>query len=84
MKIIIYLKKRSSYILLPIFSKTFERVIYNSIFNYFLSNKLLTFSQSGLLSRDSCISQLLSRIYKTLTKFVWCLGLFFVFIRKLS
>ena len=28
--------------LLPIFGKIFERVIYNSLFNYFLSNKLFT------------------------------------------
>ena len=28
--------------LLPIFGKIFERVIYNSLFNYFISNKLFT------------------------------------------
>ena len=33
--------------LLPIFGKIFERVIYNSLFNYFLSNKL--FTPSGFL-----------------------------------
>ena len=31
--------------MLPIFGKTFERVIYNSIFNYFNGNKLFTPSQ---------------------------------------
>ena len=41
--------------LLPIFSKIFERVIYNSLFNYFLSNKLFTRSQSGFLPGDSCV-----------------------------
>ena len=33
--------------LLPIFRKMFERVIYNSLFNYFQSNRLFTPSQSG-------------------------------------
>ena len=46
--------------LLPIFSKIFERVIYNSLFNHFQSNKLFTSSQSGFLTGDSCIAQLLS------------------------
>ena len=32
--------------LLPIFGKVFERVIYNSLFNYFQSNRLFTPSQS--------------------------------------
>ena len=38
--------------LLPIFSKIFLRVIYNSLFNYFVSNKLFTPSQSGYLPGD--------------------------------
>ena len=46
--------------LLPIFAKVFERVIYNSLFNYFLHYKLFTTSQSGFLPGDSCITQLLS------------------------
>ena len=50
--------------LLPIFSKIFERIIYNSIFNYFHSNKLFTPSQSGFLPGDSCIAQLLSIIHE--------------------
>ena len=43
--------------LLPIFGKMFERVIYNSLFNYFQSNRLFTPSQSGFLPGDSCIAQ---------------------------
>ena len=35
--------------LLPIFGKISERLICNSLFNYFLRNKLLTPSQSGFL-----------------------------------
>ena len=51
--------------LLRIFGKMFERVIYNSLFNYFQSNRLFTPSQSG----DSCIAQLLSIIYEIQTAF---------------
>ena len=50
--------------LFPIFSKIFERVIYNSIFNYFFSNKLFTSPQSWFLPVDLCIAQLLSIIHK--------------------
>ena len=55
--------------LLPIFSKTFKRVIYNSLFNHFQSNKLFTFSQLGFLPGDSCIAQLLSIIHEIQTAF---------------
>ena len=54
--------------LLPIFSKIFEREIYNSLFNHFQSNKLFT-SQSGFLRRNSCIAQLLSIIHEIQTAF---------------
>ena len=49
--------------LLPIFAKVFERLIYNSLFNYFLHNKLCTPSQSSFIPGDSCIAQLLSIIH---------------------
>ena len=55
--------------LLPIFGKIFERVIYNSLLNYFLSTKLFTPSQSGFLPGDSCIAQLLSIIHEIQTAF---------------
>ena len=51
--------------LLPIFSKILERLIFNSIFNYFI--KVFTECQSSFIPGDSCISQLLSithEIYK--------------------
>ena len=54
--------------LLPVFSKVFERIIFNSLFNYLFENKLFTECQSGFLLGDSCISQLLSithEIYKS-------------------
>ena len=49
--------------LLPIFGKIFERVIYNSFYNYFLSNKLFTPCQSGLPG-VSCIAKPLSIIFE--------------------
>ena len=54
--------------LLPVFRKVFERIGFNSLFNYFLENKLFTECQSGFLPGDSCISQLLfitHKIYKS-------------------
>ena len=42
--------------LLPIFGKNSGRLIYNSLFNYFLKNKLFTASQSNFLPGDSCIA----------------------------
>ena len=62
-------KNYQSISLLPIFSKIFERVIYNSIFNYFISNKLFTPSQSGFLPVGWCITQLLSIIHEIQTAF---------------
>ena len=55
--------------LLPIFGKMFERVIHNSLFNYFQCSRLFTPSQSGFLPGDSCIVQLLSIIHETQTAF---------------
>ena len=54
--------------LLSIFSKIFERLIFNSLFNYFIQNKLFTECQSGFIPDDSCVAQLLSvthEIYKS-------------------
>ena len=39
------------------FREVFERVTYNSLFNYFISKKLFAPSQSGVLPGDSCIAQ---------------------------
>ena len=54
--------------LLPIFSKVFERLTYNFLYNYFTQNKLFTDRQSGFMPGDSCALQLLSithEIYKS-------------------
>ena len=63
------LKNYRSISLLPIFSKIFERAIYNSLFNHFVSNKMFMLLQSGFLLRDSCVAQLLSIIHKIQTNF---------------
>ena len=44
--------------LLSVFSKVSERIFFNSLFNYFIENKLFTECQSGSLSSHSCISEL--------------------------
>ena len=54
---------------LLVFGEIFERVIYNSLLNYFLSNKLFIPSQSGFLPGDSCIAQLLPIIHEIQTAF---------------
>ena len=54
--------------LLPVFSKVFERIIFNSLFNYFLENYFFTEYQLGFSLGDSCTSQLFSithKIYKS-------------------
>ena len=62
-------KNYHSIILLPVFSKVFERIIYNSLFNRFIGNKRFTPSQTGFLPADSCIAQLLAIIHKIQTNF---------------
>ena len=41
-------------------SKTYKRLTFNSIFNYFTKNNLFTKSESGFLPSDLRISQLLT------------------------
>ena len=62
--------------LISIFSKIFERVIYNSLFNHFLIEKkkkkkknFLSNNQLSFLPRDLYIAQLLSIIHERLTTF---------------
>ena len=55
--------------LLPIFSKVFERLVFNALFKSFLQNKLFTPCQPGFIPGDSCVSQLLlitHEVYKNL------------------
>ena len=54
--------------LLPICGKIFERLIFNSLFDFFIANGLISSNQSGFKPGDSCINQLLSithEIYKS-------------------
>ena len=53
--------------LLPLCSKIFEKIIFNSLFKYLEDNNLLNGNQSGFCPGDSCVHQLLSithEIYK--------------------
>ena len=53
--------------LLPVCSKIFEKIIFNSLFKYLEDNNLLNGNQSGFRPGDSCVHQLLSithEIYK--------------------
>ena len=45
--------------LLPIFGKMFEKIIFNTIYNFLLEEKLLNPNQSGFRPSNSCINQLL-------------------------
>ena len=46
--------------LLPILSKIFEKIIFESLYSYFIKNNLLVNCQSDFIKGDSCVSQLLS------------------------
>ena len=46
--------------LLPICGKIFERLLYDTMFNFFSKNNLLFPNQAGFRPGDSCINQLLS------------------------
>ena len=45
--------------LLPIFGKSFEKIIFNKIYHFVLEERLLNPNQSGFCPSDSCINQLL-------------------------
>ena len=44
---------------MPICDKLFERILFNSIYNYLISNNLITANQSGFKPGDSTTNQLL-------------------------
>ena len=46
--------------LLAIFSKIFERLVFNTLFSFFLQSKLFPPCQSAFVPGNSCVSQLLS------------------------
>ena len=46
--------------LIPILGKMFEKVLFDSLYDYFINNNLLTPCQSGFINGDSCVNQLLA------------------------
>ena len=46
--------------LLPILGKMFEKVLFDSLYDYFINNNLLTPCQPGFIEGDSCVNQLLA------------------------
>ena len=71
--------------LLPIFGKIFERIIYNNIFEYLATNKLISDNQSGFKPGDSCVNQRLSITHKIYLSLIMVLKLevFFLIYPKL-
>ena len=65
--------------LIPVCSKIFELLIYNSMYKHISDNNLLPLNQSGFRTGDSCINQLLSITYDTFTVLTkeWKLEQFF-------
>ena len=55
--------------LLAICSKVLERIIYNTIFTYFIENNLISENQSGFKPGDSCINQLLAITHEIFSSF---------------
>ena len=45
---------------LPVFSKIFERLIYDAVFKHFFDNNLISSSQSSFKPSESCINQLIA------------------------
>ena len=55
--------------LLPICSKLFEKIIFDTIFQHLMENKLLNPNQSDFMSGDSCIHQLISITHEIYASF---------------
>ena len=55
--------------LFPICGKDFERLTYNSLFEIFIANELLSFNQSGFKPSNYCTNQLLSITHKICKSF---------------
>ena len=60
----ILIKDYSPIRLVPIFGKIFDRIVYNSLFSYYLSNNLFMSSQSGFVPGDPCITQLQFKVLR--------------------
>ena len=74
---------------LPISSKAFEKIMFNSLFKYLEDNKLLTCNQSGFRHGDSYVYQLFSITHKIYKSFDTNLplevrGIFFRYLKPLT
>ena len=58
------IKKWQSLANYPICGKIFERLLYDEMFNFFITNHHISTNQSGFKPGDSCINQLLSIIHR--------------------
>ena len=58
------LVKHPSISILPLCSKMFERILYNSLFNFLNQNHLISPSQFNFKPVDSCINQLLTTTHE--------------------
>ena len=61
--------KKAKMSLLPICGKVFESLIYNSLFEFFIENELISSKQSGFKPSDCCINQLLSITHEIFKSF---------------
>ena len=50
--------------LLLILGKMFEKVLFDSLYDYFINNNLLTPCQSGFIKGESCVNQLLAATHE--------------------
>ena len=55
--------------LLPVYSKIFERIVFNPMLEFLEENNLLCPHESGFRSSDSCQSQLLSIVHDIYASF---------------
>ena len=55
--------------LLPICDKILEHLIFNSLFNYFIENNLLSPHHSGFIPGDSCLKQFIPITHETCNAF---------------
>ena len=62
-------KNRRLVSLLPICIKVLERIIYTTMFTYFIENNLISENQSGFKPGDSCINQLLAITHEIFSSF---------------
>ena len=53
----------------PIYSKVFEKLVFDAIFKFMIVNNLLSSTQSGFKSDDSCVNQVISITHSIFSAF---------------